>query len=78
MFLSDLFEKRIFLSSAKGWINESEIASFRPLMFIRKSNIEKKLYTIFNDKNGVRNKSNFWSRQKLYKKRYFDNFKFWN
>ena len=37
MFLSDLFEKRIFLSSAKWWINESEIASFRPLMFIRKS-----------------------------------------
>ena len=36
-FLSDLFEKRIFVSSAQCSINECEIALFRSLMYIRKS-----------------------------------------
>ena len=41
IFLSDLFKKKkehlYFVLSAKWWINECEIASFRSLMYIRKS-----------------------------------------
>ena len=36
VFLNDLFGKKIFVLSAKSWINEYEIASSRLLMYIRK------------------------------------------
>ena len=36
VFLNDLFGKKIFVLSAKSWINEYEISSSRLLMYIRK------------------------------------------